>query len=764
MDRIEYYFLRHKHISAALLILLLALVFLNTVLVPAPDKVLGGYDMRGLFHVLTSTVSESIKEGSLPLWNSYLFNGFPLLSDPQAGVFYPPSWLSLILPVNVAISWYLLIHIWLAGFGMYAFVRYQGGRWLPSFLAGLVFAFGGVISGRLWAGHSIVYATFAWTPWILLGLSWSIKERSFWSAIISGVPVGLAILVGHLPSFGYILMIWAAYLTFLFITEKDRRLMVIRQATIALVVGAGLSAIQLIPSAQLTLLSQRTSVADYEFATRFSFPPAHLVTFIVPEFFGEPLRIGYWSVPTFEELTYYAGIVALIALIIALRKPDRLTLFYVVLIVFGILLAMGSYSFLHRVLYDVLPPIRYMRAPARAGFLLFFSSSALLGHSLSKWLNSPDELRNEVLGPTLRWIVVVFVVSGVVAVAAAGATFMSIHPTDTSGRLWHQIGGYSLALIVALLTCALLWVYLVRQPNRRPVVFLIPAALVAIVLIDLWTFSYKYVRTETTGPEKLWLDAKDIIGQTDSGILPWGIPIFSQNGGMQVGLRSVFGYNSLEPRDHLALASSIPDPRSTAYDVLGTEYVISESQLTQFDDGDSGLELLDNSDSVWVYRRPSALPVVRLVHQVEVIREKDQAISRIHDPEFDPGTTVILDQESACSSDSTASLADEVQILESRPGYWKIRSSSDAEGVLIIAENAYPGWRVTIDGRKAGPLTAYTSLRGVCLPAGEHIVEWEFVPTVIVIGAIITVVFILLVIAALVMIARSRKNVSEATG
>jgi len=146
------------------LFLLLALVFLGRVLLPPAGEVLGGYDMRGLFHVLTDTVFGSIKSGTLPLWNPYLFNGFPLLSDPQAATFYPINWLNLLLPVTMGISWYLLAHILIAGFGMFAFVKYRGGEWFPSLLAGVVFAFGGLIAGRLWAGHSIVYAVFAWTP------------------------------------------------------------------------------------------------------------------------------------------------------------------------------------------------------------------------------------------------------------------------------------------------------------------------------------------------------------------------------------------------------------------------------------------------------------------------------------------------------------------------------------------------------------------------------------------------------------------------
>jgi len=746
MNRLSNRIRNNRTLAAVLLLLLLAIVFLFRILIPPSGEVLGGYDMRGLFHVLNSAVSDAIRGGSLPLWNQYLFNGFPLFADPQAGVFYPINWLSIILPVNVGISWSLLAHLLIAGTGMFAFVRYLGSQWFPSLLSGVIFAFGGVLAGRLWAGHLIVIAVFAWTPWLLLALRWSVKTGSVWSSIIAGVPFGLAILAGHLPSFIYISMIWGAFILYLLITEKSRRGLVIRQALIMAITGIGISAIQLIPTIQLSMLSERADVADYEFATRFSFPPAHLSTLVVPEFFGEPLRIGYWSVPTFEELTYYAGILSLLLLAVALVKADRLTWFYVSLMVFGILLAMGSYGVLHRLLFATLPPIRLMRAPARAAFLFFFAASALVGHALTMWNSSSDEERAKTLSPSLRWLVTVLIVIGTLAIAATSAVFISVHPTDTSSRLWHQIGGIAFAITIVLICGGLLWFLLIRKPKDKRWHLVLMAALLAIVLVDLWTFSYKFVRTEPVGPDQLWLDAKEIIGETNAGVLPWGLSIFTQNGGMQAELRSVFGYNSLGPQKYLALASSIPDPRSSAYDVLGTEYVISEVSLDQFTEGDSGIELVDESSSVKVYRRPNSLPVVRILFEYEVIDVQQEAIKRVHSPDFDPSMTVILEKDPGCEISSGSGTA---AIEENRHGYWKIKSQSDSPGILVLAENAYPGWDVRVDGENADSLQAYTTLKAVCVPAGDHTVEWSMTATILYAGLAVTITAVVLVIIAI---------------
>jgi hypothetical protein len=463
-------------------------------------------------------------------------------------------------------------------------------------------------------------------------------------------------------------------------------------------------------------------------------------------------------VPTFEELTYYAGILGILALALAFVKSDRLTWFYVILMIFGILVAMGSYGVVHRLLYNILPPFRLMRAPARAAFLFFFSASALTAHVLSKWMSASEEERLTIFAPNLRRIILIFSIIGVVSIAAIGAVFISIHPTETSGRLWHQLGGSAFAVTLVLLSGGLLYLLVVRKPGSIYQRLAVMAALLVILLVDLWTFSYKFVRTDPTGPDQLWLDAKEIIGETNSGVLPWGLSIFTQNGGMQTGLRSVFGYNSLSPGDHLALASSIPDPRSTAYDVLATEYVISEAPLDQFTAGDSGLILVDQTSSVKVYKRPSALAVSRIVYDFEVIPDSQEAIQRIHSSEFDASTTVILARKPGC--DVTGS-SGESSIEESSSGYWRIRSSSDGPGLLILAENAYPGWRAKIDGQDAEILTAYTSLKVVCVPAGDHIVEWNMTAGVLPAGIAMSLGSCILVIIATVMVLKHRSNAPE---
>jgi hypothetical protein len=176
--------------------------------------------------------------------------------------------------------------------------------------------------------------------------------------------------------------------------------------------------------------------------------------------------------------------------------------------------------------------------------------------------------------------------------------------------------------------------------------------------------------------------------------------------------------------------------------------VISEVSLDQFSEGDSGIELMGESRSVKVYRRPSALPVARILYELEVIDVQQEAVDRVHSPDFNPSTTVILDNDPSCNISRGSGTA---VIEENRHGYWKIRSQSDSPGILVLAENAYPGWEVKVDGEKTDSLVAYTSLKAVCVPAGDHTIEWSMTAGILYAGLAVTIAAVVLVIAAIFM-------------
>lgn len=729
--------LRNDTILATLFLLGLVLAFMGSALWPGEGQALAGHDIRSQFLPWLSDVNEAIRAGRLPLWDSYHFAGYPFLSNPQIAFFYPPAWLTFMLPARIAISWYVAFHIWLAGVGMLLFVRAMKGTHLGALLAAVSFSFSGFFVARIWAGHISFIAAIAWLPWLLFISVRALRRADILSKALPGLPLGLIILSGHIASLVYVGLVWACFVFWVALSERrwhqSWRVMVIGSAT-----GLALGAVQLLPFVQLSQHSARLANPSFEFATRFSLPPGHLFTLLIPNYYGEPTRIGYWGAEAFQELTYFAGALGLLGVLVAMRKPSRQALFYLALLSMGLLLALGNNTPLYEPMYRVLWPLRLVRAPGRFAILFVFGASALLGEIVACWTRLPGPTDRLALRKWLRLWFLVISASGVAALAAMAARYQALPVSDESNRLWVQMGGTAWALAVLLTGVGLLYGYLTHdQPGTRRDWFF-AGALVCLALVDLWHFGRKQISLAHVGPHPLWTDAKQIIGESRARVLPWGVPIFDQNGAGEVGLHSVFGYNPIELQAPVALAASVPDPRARAYDVLAVAHVIAPIPQEQYTEGERPLTLIGQTDSAWVYRRSQTLPLVRLVTQAENIADRSEAWSRLNEPDFDPKTTAILDGSCAlASSDDTASSA---RLVVQREGLWEITTSSAVPSVLIVSQTAYPGWRVGIDGQEAEPLVAYTALQAVCVPAGEHTVTWAYRPIIFAVGFIITLV------------------------
>mgnify|MGYP007059381025 CR=1 FL=1 len=740
------FFHKRPTLSFTFLLTLLAALFLHRVLFPAEGMALAGLDVRSLFLPWWEFARTAVLSGHLPLWDANSFSGYPFLSNPQVALFYPLNWPLLLLPVRFALSWHVLVHLVIAGLGMFLLVQHLSGSRAGAWLAALTFAFSGFMAARIWAGHIGLIATDAWLPWLLLGTAWSVQRRTIWAAVVAGVPLALAILAGHTTSLLYIGLAWGLFAVYLLWTTPERRL-VVRQVAILALLGLLLAGVQLVPLAEFSTVSSRAAEPTFDFATAYSLPPSHIITWLLPEFFGEPTRAGYWSVPAFDELTYYVGLLPLLGVALALRRPTRLGWFYLALIVLGFLLALGSYGFLYGIFYDFLPPFRLARAPGRAAFLLVFALPALLGEAVAQWEQVDWGQKQDGF---MRWLVGGTAVAILASLAATGAVFAAQHPTETSGRLWHQLGGWGIALVGIVAGGWLLVRFFAESDASKKRWWL--GGLTVLLLADLWIFGFKLVQVGGTAVDSLWTDARQIIGETELRVLPWGISIFEQNGAMQVGLASVFGYNALEVGANIAFASSVPDPRSTAYDILGAGTVVAPTPLQGVEEGERPLQLLGNTERVCVYRRRRTLPLARLVTHVEIIPDAAQATARVHQPDFDPATMVILETEPNCAlpgreSGGTPALsgAEVAVISEQTDGYWQIQTSSTTPALLILSETAYPGWRLFVDGEEQEWQTAYTAVRATCVPAGEHTVEWRYRPRSYTIGGLLSLLGLVLV-------------------
>src|SRR6185503_14412418 len=91
--------------------------------------------------------------GGLPLWNPYQFGGMPYIDAMHGDIFYPTFLLRMILPTDIAMTWGMIIHFWLAGVAAYAFFRANRLSFGASLIGGLAYMMSGQVAGLVSPGH-----------------------------------------------------------------------------------------------------------------------------------------------------------------------------------------------------------------------------------------------------------------------------------------------------------------------------------------------------------------------------------------------------------------------------------------------------------------------------------------------------------------------------------------------------------------------------------------------------------------------------------
>ncbi|MDY7078654.1 MAG: YfhO family protein [Chloroflexota bacterium] len=755
--------------------LLCIMFYWDALWLPA-DRIIAGNDLTNMFlHWLRFAVS-SVEQGQLPLWNPYLFSGIPFIANPQPALFYPPTWLALLMPVTRAFGWIIVLHVWLAGVGMYAWLRSEGASPAGALVGGAVFAFSGYFFVRVYAGHLGVITTEAWLPLVLWVHRRAVMQRSWKLAVLGGLPVGLSILAGHSASFIYVALGLIAYAAFCawenwreeWRIRKTRNRMPVTLplvwAGLMLLVGLGLAAVQLLPMAELAARSTRQAAPSYDFATRFSWPPGYLLTLLVPNFFGEPAHAGYWGDGIYDEFIFYVGVLPLLLTLLGLRLRHRLTPFLLALGLGGLLLAFGKYGSLHPLFYRFVPLFRSARAPARAGFLFTLAAAAMAGLMVTALQSSalpsdPSNARREqkrggerarLLEP-LKWQLVLTVTGGTLALVVTGfaAFAWGRESNPAAGRLWHQANQVALFLLFFLLSVGLLTTWR-SAPARHTGLGLLALGL---VVLDLWTFGGGLIEAEHAHGSAYWRKISQTVGDPQTTrVLPWDLNDFAQNGGMLFGLRSVFGYDPLVLQRYEEFITSRPDPRARTYDLLNAGYFMTTAPIEYPDQPDAPRLVLDEPD-VYVYERSNALPRAWIVSQVEVMDDAAM-LTRIHEPDFDPRTTALVNSPLECAGTAVSPAppvhgsGGQVEIVR----YDGNRIEAQVRGgggLLIFSEVDYPGWQATVDGDAAQLVRADYLLRAFCVPAGEHRVVLVYDPPLLKIGLAITGLTLLLILSVI---------------
>mgnify|MGYP003307472704 CR=1 FL=1 len=115
---------------------------------------------------------------------------------------------------------------------------------------------------------------------------------------------------------------------------------------LSLILGLGLAGPQLVPTAELTLLSGRSDGVSLGQFVNMSLPPERLIELLLPSFHGNSAFGTYWggAAGFFIQLCPVMGVVAIILSWIAIRQRSSEPVgFFTLLTPLGLVLSLGKF-------------------------------------------------------------------------------------------------------------------------------------------------------------------------------------------------------------------------------------------------------------------------------------------------------------------------------------------------------------------------------------------------------------------------------------
>lgn len=431
------------------------------------QKIWYGEDVFLAWIPFGTELSVALREGRLPLWAPGMMNGFPLLAEGQVGALYPVNlFLYCLLPAHWAVSYQNFVHIIWANVGMYVLARVYSYQIVGALLAALIFSFNGFTVSHLI--HVPFITTLSWLPWVV------VLNRRFQIACQTGTKTGrwflgltLALALQMLTGFPQLVLL--SGITVALFSLFDRWVgrtnwRAIMWAGIPWLLGAGIAAIQLIPTFELMQYSERVTVLGNTFSSSYALPLGALWRLIVHQ-------VGDIPDTTNNEFWNYVGILPLVLAFLAiLVQRNAWTMFLVFLALSGISLAVGNANPLFPYI-SALPILNYFRAPAR--FMLFFvMAAAFLSATTFQFLSQRLEKRS-----TRRWIIGI-VLSAILDLLVIGAIY------NQSLDFWTDVWLY-LPWGLGLATLIILVFAWTRRIEQR----MFQAAVIALTIFDLACFS-----------------------------------------------------------------------------------------------------------------------------------------------------------------------------------------------------------------------------------------------------------------------------------
>ena len=669
--------------------------------------------------------ASELREARFSLWNPYDKGGYPLFCDPVFDRYYPFNWPFGLFGAAFGSEWWLvqakvLGHHVMAGAMMHLFLRSRG----LSVRAALVGGIGLVACAPLLTHKaSNILWPMVWVPLVWLAIDYALARPNWRRGVGVAAALAVCITAGSPPGLFYaalMILPYAVWRLIVTLLEPERRT---RAELVQLAICAGAAAVVALLVAAVTVLPTGELVALGS-RDRFA-PPGRAFALALSLPLPNAARGVFVRGAGLFELYMGIAIVMLAITAIAVRpRFDRgIAIALVLTAVLGVFLAAGATGGLLPHLVDHVPGFDMLRVPGRYKLLAAWTLAASAGFGVAALEAAWGER-------VLRWRVAAVV--GVAIVLVVVFVLGWANPVSPRERApWWSIVA---AIIAGGLVVAAVW-----APKRIAEAALGALAIFALFDAPRFTFVLPHappaadVRRTHANEDKIVakLDgARDRFRIYDEFIL-------GERAGARHRLRDFRGYPALDPISLRRYVDVLDYAKKDA--AIVTDYNVRwvlDRPHFRYGNATSFVTLphpLFDSRGEGLYEARFPAPLVAWYGAVTIVPQRE-ALAAVRASQDVDGVRrrAVLEPAEAARVPNAQQLATpemrEGTLELYEPDEIRVTIDAPRDGIVVLNEIMFPGWRAFVDGRAATPLTANYLLRAVAVGPGKHTITWRFAP------------------------------------
>lgn len=748
------------------------------------------------FYFLPSKIlfKTAIINGEFPLWNPYEFLGQPFAANPGTTSFNPFNILFLIFEPERAYTLFIISHYFIIIITTFFLSFHLTGSYSASAFSAIILGF----SGYLVSSHNLLdVISFTFFPSIFFfGIRLIVHhELKTWKWLT--LVFALSLIFGGEIAYTYLCLLLLLLIWFLESVTKGfdsgwktevplkEIISLFRAGILSLLIAAFV----FVPTVDLFLHTSRSSYGVlFSEATLWSLHPLRLIELYAPYFWGnlypEDTFWGSYLIARDGQsfpwvITFYMGVSTLFFVVVTLFKlKENKLIFYLVLSsCISLILALGDHTQIYYYFSEILPFWGTLRHPEKfmLPFTFFLSMLCSMGFSIS--LHNKSSLRAPLIIYILLCIIcpLLFTIYYKQTILSYIITNFAYFSPDQQWERILEVITRSILIVSVMCLIILWWIRSGKKIIQYLFLLLLLLDLLPVTTKAKWTteirfynsspllvdylkdinksfriFSYSGWKNEKLPPsffpknqrfERIQLFSKEML-------LPQVGTVWNLKYGLSYSPLALKEYEDLKNYSFLFF-KKLSQILSIKYWILSD--FDSQEILKMIAASRNFHEYLNIKDlKLKIYESKDALPRVFVVSNFLKVNDLETArllvlnqvlslkeVAVISEPDGETSLVSIIKKIKMIRRTMPNGTA---EIKADKFNKVIVEANLERDGMLILTDFYYPGWKVYIDGKKEEILRVNYFHRGVKLTKGRHEVVFIYRPVSLIVGISVTTI------------------------